>query len=107
MGETVMSKITLVRLVTVEPVVWHGKVMLEDRVEKVGIKIVDDDGRAVTLAFDGRCDRTNESGGWEREEYGAYSDCPIMTEMPDGNRVQSGPVEDIVVALRDALNALK
>jgi hypothetical protein len=101
-----MSSITLVRIVRPERVVYHGRNILEDKVVTVGVEIVGDDGRKVTLAFDGRYDRDCETYCTEREEYMTYNDCPIITDMPGGESVQSGPVEDVVAVLRAALNNL-
>jgi hypothetical protein len=106
-GETIMSSIKLVRFVTPETMIYHGRRIMNEVVGAVGIEITDDDGRKVTVAFDGRYDRTDNVNGETREEYMTYIDCPVITDGPDGSTVQSGPVEDVVAVLRAALNALK
>jgi hypothetical protein len=103
MGETVMSKITLTRIVKPTIVRDGGRVYVEDKVETLVVHFVDDDGQTVSIGFDGRAEKYADGcRGMVREEYSELSDCPVI----DADRQQSGPVSDPVAVLRAALNTM-
>jgi hypothetical protein len=68
----------------------------------VAVKFVGDDGRSVSIAFDGRCGWVCD-GNVIHETYASYADCPVYS-----GDTASGPVTDLqsMRILRDALIAL-
>lgn len=82
--------------------ILHSQSQLSDY--GVSVHFTDLDDKTVSLAFDGRYDKVEESGFGERLEYGIYRGCPII----DKDDCQSGPIPDITVIrnLRNALNNL-
>ena len=100
-----MAKIQLLRIAETKLVRRNGTDCVEQVVRSVGVGFVGPDGRTVSLAFDGRCDRKDEAcGSGVYETYAPYSDCPVI----DANNKQSGPMPDIQAMrfLRDALVAM-
>jgi hypothetical protein len=97
-----MSEVTLIRTVKPTAVLRDGKTVVVEDVTGLSVLFTDDDGRKVSLAFDGRATCTDE---WtERVEvYQLYSDCPIIRDLPDGEREQSGPTDRVIRLLREAL----
>jgi len=75
-------------------------------VETVVIHFVDDDGRTVSLAFDGRFDCVDD--GRDRiETYQVLSDCPVIRDNAVGQREQSGPTARVIRELTKALVDLR
>jgi hypothetical protein len=70
----------------------------------VAVSFKDDDGKVVSLAFDGRPDIDDQWGNMTALTYGVYSDCPVIT----GDNEHKGCSDPVVVMrnLRDALNNL-
>jgi len=98
-----MSNIKLFRVV--EPHVdCEGRV--RDEVHTVCVAFDGDDGRQVTLAFDGRYNVAARDGRIRQEEYYLYSDCPVMSNDPGNSRMRSGPTREALRVLRDALTRL-
>jgi len=96
-----MSKITLTRVVKDHAVTQDGRVVLVEDVKALVLKMRDGAGREVSLAFDGRADRSDTEFGCERcEEYSIYADDPVRLD----NRSVRGLT--VLRALRDALNEL-
>jgi hypothetical protein len=93
-----------------------SKVSVDHTTKSIGVEFVGPDGRRVSIAFDGRCDRDNLGGGISLEEYFTYSDCPVMVYPADSGDCadpaergkQSGVVSDLqaMQLLRDALIAM-
>jgi hypothetical protein len=98
---TIMSKIQLRRIVETKLVRRNGNDCIEQVVRGVGVSFTGPDGRVVSLAFDGRCDRENHVCDMVSETYETYADCPVI----DADERQSGPMPDIQAmrVLRDAL----
>jgi hypothetical protein len=96
-----MTKIQLSRIVETKLVRRNGNDCVEQVVRGVSVNFVGPDGRFVSLAFDGRCDRKDEACSMVHETYAPYSDCPVI----DGDDRQSGPMPDVQAMrlLRDAL----
>ena len=100
-GVPVMSRIRLVQTRTARVVCDGGRNYVQDTIDSVGVEFRGPDGRAVSVAFDGRCDREGTSCGHVHETFGTYSDCPVI----DAHDKQSGPVGELQAMrfLRDAL----
>ena len=96
-----MTKIQLTRTVETKLVRRNGADCIEQIVRDISVSFAGPDGRAVSLAFDGRYDREADACGMIRETYGTYADCPVI----DASDRQSGPMPDIQAMrfLRDAL----
>ena len=97
-----MADIKLFRVV--EPHVdCEGRI--SDDVHSLFVTFEGDDGRKVTLAFDGRYNIAERSGRMRQEKYYLYSDCPVMSDESDGC-IRSGPTNQALRVLRDALTEL-
>jgi hypothetical protein len=96
-----MTKIQLHRNVETKLVRRDGNDCVEQVVRGVSVSFVGPDGRTVSLGFDGRFDREDDSFGSVSETYAPYGDCPVI----NGDGVQSGPMPDVQAMrfLRDAL----
>jgi len=98
-----MSKVTLTRRLRG---IRGGADLTGETVETVVIHFVDDDGRTVSLFFDGDFDCVNK--GRERTEtYRVSSDCPVIRDNAVGKREQSGPTARVISELRNALVDLR
>jgi hypothetical protein len=90
------------RVVKPTAVLRDGKTVVVEDVTGLSVLFTDDDGRKVSLAFDGRATCTDEYG--ERVEvYQLYTDCPVIRDLPGGGHEQSGPDDRVIRLLRDAL----
>jgi hypothetical protein len=98
-----MSKVTLTRRLRG---LRDGADLTGESVETVVVHFVDDDGRTVTLAFDGRFDCVNK-GGERVETYQVLSDCPVIRDNAVGQHEQSGPTARVISELRNALADLR
>jgi hypothetical protein len=98
-----MSKVTLTRRLRG---LRDGADLVGATVETVVIHFVDDDGRTVSLAFDGRFDCVDDCRD-RVETYQILSDCPVIRDNAVGQREQSGPTSRVITELRNALNDLR
>jgi len=98
-----MSNVTLVRVVKPVLVMNHGSACIENRAKTVCVKLEDDKGNKISIAFDGRCDCEAYGSSSVLETYERYTDCPVIL-----NGQQSGPVTDLQAMrlLRDGLIAM-
>lgn len=101
-----MSDITLMRIVKPTAVCVDGATVVVENVKGLSVLFTDDNGRKVSLAFDGRSVNTDEFG--ERTEvYGLDRDCPVIRDLPDGTAEQSGPERRVIRVLSNALLELR
>ncbi len=98
-----MSKVTLTRVLSG---LRDGADLVDVTVKTVVIHFVDDDGRTVSLAFDGRFD-TIDNGRERIETYQVLSDCPVIRYFPTGRTEQSGPTARVISELKNALVDLR
>jgi hypothetical protein len=98
-----MSKVTLTRRLRG---LRDGADLTNVTVETVVIHFVDDDGRTVTMAFDGRFDYVDDCND-RIETYQILSDCPVIRDNSVGQRVQSGPTARVIRELSNALVDLR
>jgi hypothetical protein len=98
-----MTKIRLTRVVKPVLVITEGDCRIDQKAKTVAVTFEGRDGKTVSLAFDGRCDRDSAGGSMVRETYVPYADCPVMTFLGE-----NGPATDgaALRALRDALNEM-
>jgi hypothetical protein len=94
----------LVRIAKSEVCREGSRLYVDQRVTHVNVSFEGPDGRVVSVAFDGRCERDGLIDGSVCEGYGTFRDCPVI----DGDDRQSGPVSDLQAMriLRDALIAM-
>lgn len=98
--------IQLTRIVRPRLVLRDGEPVVVEEVKTLCIKFYDRNGDNVSLAFDGRALISQDSGPDRVEDYSVFTDCPLMGDMPPGERVRSGPTVAVVRELRDMLNKL-
>ena len=70
-----MSKVRVVRELSVHAIMHKGSVSLNEEVDRFCVGFSDDKGGLVSLALDGRAERVDSPLGGIRERYGVYEDC--------------------------------
>jgi hypothetical protein len=99
-----MQNVKLIRIVTPKASIVDGKTCIEDEVRDLRVQFTDDDGRVVSMVFDGNADCTDGAfNGTKREVYSLHPEVTIMQEVPgkttDLSDLSIRPMSQVVDAL--------